>query len=186
MSRTEHWSFILEKINMYPCDTFSFIFYGDEIECHPFKDISIPDSYMIFSNSYIICRGSSQSIKRHIQIKKNARGNIYLLMHLGLATVAPLQRFIFKRECARLLSFSNENPYFSDQDAIISLLSHKNISIRYIDSPFYVFNLKSRRVENNMKLIDKLSLAKKFFKKHNCKTGFVLYTIMQLIKHVIR
>lgn len=186
MSRTEHWTFILTKIKLYECHTFSFLFYGDELECGIFADMVLPRYGMVYSNSYLICKEGVLSFKRNIIILSDERKNINLLMNLGLATVAPLQKFLFKKECAERISFPEGNPYFSDQEAIMSLLSHKEILVRYIDSPFYIFNLNQRNMENNINLIAKLKMAGNFFKKYNFNLGFLLYAILQLVKSVTR
>lgn len=186
LSRIEHWNFAVQMAEGLFFDTFSFLFYGDEIDCQSFNSAVFNESTDLIFNDYFVISGKQCSRKNNLIILNAPRWNFWLCSVFGVLSYAPLQKIIFKKKTANLIKFNSESRYTSDQDLICSILSRKGMKTDFIKTPFYRLIMDHRGVEKNISFMERISGAACFYRKRKMYAGLFFYVTISIVRVLIK
>ncbi|ECC5188941.1 hypothetical protein CS238_26395 [Salmonella enterica] len=183
-NRTHHWGYIIKyaKGNI-KFDTFSYYFFGDEINLDKFPNITCRND--IYINDYYIDNWGN--VKENASAKQLASKSFtYVLKKnflFGKPMLAPLQKIIFSRTMAGSIFFDSQHSYVSDQLMIYHLIND-GAKAKFIKQPFYKLNKKARAFSNCISLIDMLKQQIYLYIKLRCFAGVPMIMLRTIAKHI--
>ena len=184
--RTEHWEFVVKfAVSYLEFDTFSYYFFGDDLDLSSFPDIKnqadiLLNDYFIDDWAYIKENVSVKALKKH-----SAKEVIRKKFMLGQPICAPLQKIIFRRRIAAIMSFDCQHSYVSDQIMVHELIE-KSFTIGFIKEPFYKINKINRNDTNSIKVSEIIKQQLYLYCRVKCLVGIPAILLRTIVKYLFK
>lgn len=184
--RTEHWEYVVKYAFSYlEFNTFSYYFFGDELDLSCFPDVE--NQADILLNDYFI--DDWTHIKENVTAKMIDKFSPSELIRknfmLGRPIFAPLQKIIFSRKIAGVMSFDCQHSYVSDQ-IMVHELTKESFTIQFIKEPFYKINKFNRNYSNSIKISEIIKQQLYLYFRVKCLMGIPAILLRTIVKYLFK